>query len=149
QSSDGGIYRDIYEEFSGRSNLVGSLDAGIDKVLSTKSALIEATMSSEIRATLRGRSLFYLGRRSFYQQTYSIACRKGSPYIFAINDLLSRMIEAGLIYKWKDDEVKKVAGQSEGKLLEGSETGVLTLTHLQGAFLLYSLGSCGASLVFI
>ena len=57
------------------------------------------------------------------------------------------MVEAGLVNKWKNDQVKKVAGRGPGEGAGGGGeqvTGVLTIAHLQGAFFLYVLGGLAA-----
>jgi len=54
----------------------------------TKSALVEATLACEIRATILGREKFHLSRQSFYPQAYGIACIKGAPYRHTIDALL-------------------------------------------------------------
>ncbi|KAA0203547.1 Ionotropic receptor 210, partial [Hyalella azteca] len=62
---------------------------------------------------------------------------------------LSRMVEAGLIGKWKSVEVKKVAQRSAGRSYEDTRAGVLTLNHLQGAFIVYVIGGICATIAII
>ena len=55
------------------------------------------------------------------------------------------MLEAGLVNKWKSDEVSKVGGRQGARGDEEQPAMSLTLTHLQGAFFIYSLGIASAA----
>ncbi|KAK7084343.1 hypothetical protein SK128_011264 [Halocaridina rubra] len=109
---------------------------------------MSANLNSEIRASQKGRSRFYLARQTFFPQGYGIACRGGAPYLQKFDDVLVQLLQAGLINKWVKDEVLKLpsARGGQGKRRKTSDAQPLSLNHLQAAFYLL-FGGCVLSAV--
>ncbi|KAA0183283.1 Ionotropic receptor 212, partial [Hyalella azteca] len=115
-------------------------------VLTSRTAYIDSTLALEVRASMRGRQKFHLGREKFFAQSYTIACTKGAPFRIAFNSLLSQMVESGLINKWKKEQLDKISSKTIES--EPNPTEAITLAHLQGAFFVYALGCGSAALAF-
>ncbi|KAK8386701.1 hypothetical protein O3P69_017871 [Scylla paramamosain] len=91
--------------------------------------------------TSTGRDNFYLGRQSFFPQTYGIACMKGADYRKHFDRVLERLVQSGLVEKYKRDEFLKLGGRiTGGGGKRRGQTSAITITHLQGAFFLYVIG---------
>ncbi|KAK3894723.1 hypothetical protein Pcinc_001534 [Petrolisthes cinctipes] len=94
-----------------------------------------------------------MGRQSFFPQGYGIACPSGAGYREHFDILLERMVEAGLVEKWKTDEIltlnrRRHSSPSTGEIVRKGP-GAITITHLQGAFFIYVIGGGLALLVLM
>ncbi|KAJ9590102.1 hypothetical protein L9F63_016781 [Diploptera punctata] len=75
--------------------------------------------------------------------------RKSSPYLRRLNKLSIKLTEAGVVQYWEGDVARKYkSGCGSGPLYEDGPT-KLVLGHVQGAFMLYSLGIILSSLAFL
>jgi hypothetical protein len=84
----------------------------------------------------------------------SLALAKRSPYTAAFNVDVVRLIESGIVQHWKERITYKSVNSTVSRLFEKDgrkNTGpeVLTLEHIQGAFLLLAAGFLMCILVFI
>ncbi|XP_071524261.1 glutamate receptor ionotropic, delta-2-like [Panulirus ornatus] len=97
------------------------------KVLEADIVYMSASLNSEIRATHRGRHLFYLARNTFLPQAYGIACPSGAPYRNKLGLMLGRIVQVGLVSKWVRDEVTNM----ENIITQDDVSRSLSLDHLQ------------------
>ncbi|XP_071548363.1 glutamate receptor ionotropic, delta-2-like [Panulirus ornatus] len=154
QMATSGIYHDVGRLITGDRNYVDAPPSGVASVLEGKAAYIDARLSSEIQTIIQGRDNFFIGRQSFFPQSYGIACSKGTSHRAIFDRVLERIVEAGLVDKWKKDEIIKLgqAASLAGRLDQarrGVGPGAITIKHLQGAFFMYVLGSGVACLAFL
>ncbi|XP_064102705.1 glutamate receptor ionotropic, delta-2-like [Macrobrachium nipponense] len=137
-----GIYKqtwDLFHHEDLRESLVPTPSFGFDKVLQRKFVFIAPGAVSVAATTTRGREKFHLGRETFFPLRYGIAFHTGSPLKDKFSHLILRLIEGGLVVKWKDDTVLQMSRASE--VHEKSATlSAITLSNLQGAFYLMALG---------
>ncbi|XP_068202874.1 uncharacterized protein [Palaemon carinicauda] len=150
QEADSGIYKqtwDLFDHKDRSQSFVNSPATGINRVLEKKFVYIGPTTYTESLATRLGRRKFHFGRSSFYPQGIVIGFFPGTPYKDIFNDLLLRMVEGGLVTKWRDDEI--MAASSQLNLVEETKTKAITLTHLQAAFFVIALGSSLATVVLL
>lgn len=77
----------------------------------------------------------------FYKKSYNLLSR--------FDDIIRRVLESGLITKWrKDSDLKRNANQRKNDKAQ-DENIILTLDHISGAFIVYGIGMGIATLVFI
>ncbi|XP_076069237.1 putative glutamate receptor [Oratosquilla oratoria] len=142
QDATSGIYRDIYlVGVRPEVSHVPTSNAGLIKVLNEDFVYVAATLGLQIRINQMGQSKFHLAKENMYPQAYGIVCSRGSPYRSKFNKILARMIEAGLIGKWAQEQREMSRPKQD---LEGGDTSlptrVITLKHLQAAFFLLFIG---------
>ncbi|PSN46628.1 Ionotropic receptor 105 [Blattella germanica] len=84
----------------------------------------------------------------------SIGLTKNSPYTSGVNEVISRLIESGIIKNWQSDVIIRRSSsqmthvfEETDRKLSGPE--VLKVQNLQGAFLLLLCGLCFGSLMFL
>nr|XP_053647536.1 glutamate receptor ionotropic, delta-2-like [Cherax quadricarinatus] len=118
---------------------------GWKKILKHKYVFVNAQLNSRLTATKRGRGNFYIARQTFLPQGYGIACPTGSPYKDVFSSVIIRLIEGGLVYKWAEDEVKKVAKNNSPS--GGSRIAAINLHQLQAAFFILLMGFAISALV--
>ncbi|XP_068229256.1 glutamate receptor ionotropic, delta-1-like [Palaemon carinicauda] len=147
-----GIYKEIWQLFNHKDrsqSFFPGPDEGFDKIISHKVIFVNAQFNSRIRATMRGADKFHMAKQSFYPQGYGLVCFSGTPFMGKFNKMISYMTEGGLIMKWADDQVLKVAlgrklTEEDGEA-DGGPTPI-TIRHLQAAFILLALGFLVAAL---
>ncbi|XP_045104359.1 glutamate receptor ionotropic, delta-2-like [Portunus trituberculatus] len=141
QKATSGVYHQIGRLMTTDKHYVDSPSNGIARVLQGPAVYIDARLSMEIQMIVQGKDNFYLGRQSFFPQTYGIACMKGADYRRHFDRVLERLVQSGLVEKYKRDEFLKLGGRITG--VGGKrrgQTSAITITHLQGAFFLYVIG---------
>jgi hypothetical protein len=88
----------------------------------------------------------------------SMFFRSGSPFLESFNRILYRLVASGMVNKFWEDIMRQKIGHEEeyGDEYEdedadggGSDAVVLTVTHLQGAFIFLLLGLTFGLIVFI
>jgi hypothetical protein len=85
----------------------------------------------------------------------SLGLAKGSPYTVAFNEGVSRLQEAGIIDKWQEDVLLRRGDHRISSMLQDTHlihSGgplKLSLSNLQGAFVLLLIGDAAAILTFI
>ncbi|XP_064101788.1 glutamate receptor ionotropic, delta-2-like [Macrobrachium nipponense] len=151
READSGIYKQTWDLFNHKDrsqSFVNSPATGIERVLSRKFVYIGPTTYTQSLAAKLGSHKFHFGRSSFYQQNIVIICVPGVPYREVFNELLLRMVEGGLVEKWKDDEIFSTSRKDSVKE-ESSKISAITLTHLQGAFFIIAVGSLMSTVVLL
>ncbi|XP_066949953.1 probable glutamate receptor isoform X2 [Macrobrachium rosenbergii] len=142
KGSTQGIYKqtwDLFHHKDLKESLIETPPIGFNKVMEQKFVFIAPATVSAIAATTRGREKFHLGRGRFFPLRYGIAFHTGSPLKDKFSHLILRLVEGGLVVKWKDDTVLKMSRAS--KVLENSAThSAISLANLQGAFYVLALG---------
>ncbi|XP_069994897.1 probable glutamate receptor [Penaeus vannamei] len=149
--AESGIYKEVWDLFDGEESLLKTPEEGFDKVLSEKFVLINSQLNAEIRAAVRGRGRYHMGRDSFYPHGYGIACFSGAPFKPIFDVMLARINEGGMITKWAQEEILKVAGKEKGAKGEAEKEGnySLTLLHLRAAFFLLLAGMAVSACAFL
>ncbi|XP_069946497.1 glutamate receptor ionotropic, delta-2-like [Cherax quadricarinatus] len=133
---------------AGKEEMVTSSESGSRykwQILKHKYVFVNAQLNSRLTATKRGRGNFYIARQTFLPQGYGIACPTGSPYKDVFSSVIIRLIEGGLVYKWAEDEVKKVAKNNSPS--GGSRIAAINLHQLQAAFFILLMGFAISALV--
>ncbi|XP_068233901.1 uncharacterized protein [Palaemon carinicauda] len=88
-----------------------------------------------------GRRKFHIGRENVYPMIIAIAVPPRAPYKKSLDRKLLRIVEGGLIAKWRADEFTKVSFRAASDSEESSrKTYAINLVHLQAAFFLFLLG---------
>ncbi|XP_042211846.1 glutamate receptor ionotropic, delta-1-like [Homarus americanus] len=144
-----GIYHEVWKLFNHKDrdqSFLSTPASGFDMILKQKYVYINAQLNSELIATQQGRANYYIARETFLPQGYGIACSSGSPFKEVFSNILLRLTEAGLVYKWADNEVNKVAKNNSPT----SETGptAIKIQHLQAAFFMLVIGFATSAAVF-
>ncbi|XP_068202880.1 glutamate receptor ionotropic, delta-1-like [Palaemon carinicauda] len=132
REAESGIYKhtwDLFNHDDRSQSFVNSPATGIARVLSTKFVYIGPTTFTQSLAAKLGSQKFHFGRSSFYPQSIVVICIPGVPYQNVFTRLLLRMVEGGLVEKWKDDEIFTASGKDSDK--EEVEISAITLTHMQ------------------
>ncbi|XP_045129467.1 glutamate receptor ionotropic, delta-1-like [Portunus trituberculatus] len=145
-----GIYREVWLLMNHEDRDESFLPApqsGIDMILKREYyVFINAQLNSVMKATQSGqRHKFHIGRETFLPQSYGIACSTGSPLRDAFSDILRRLSEGGLVYKWAGDEV--AGGSSSNRAGKTTGPPAITVQHLQAAFFLLTLGLVTSTVV--
>ncbi|KAJ9599894.1 hypothetical protein L9F63_009841 [Diploptera punctata] len=83
---------------------------------------------------------------TFYAETYEI--RRNSPFLPRFNTLIKRIMESGLLYKWRKDELYNSTLEEQHWLKTTDMATVLKLSHVQAAFYILIMGLSVSSLVF-
>ncbi|XP_069193537.1 glutamate receptor ionotropic, delta-2-like [Procambarus clarkii] len=140
-----GIYKQVWQLFNHKDrskSFFRSPEQGFAKILVEKIVVVNAQLNSEVRAAQHGRESYHMARNTFYPQAYGIACNKGSPFLPKFNQMLRRITEAGLIMRWKEQEISKISGRSPSRRGLSSDRGpsAITMKHLQAAFFVLLLG---------
>ncbi|XP_066976336.1 glutamate receptor ionotropic, delta-2-like [Macrobrachium rosenbergii] len=146
-----GIYKETWKLFNHEDrskSFFSTPDEGFDKILPNKLIMINPQLSSRIRATTRGLSSFHFAKLTFYPQGYGIVCFSGAPFRSKFNQILSYMMEGGLISKWTDEEVTKAAGKSPAAERKREHTAI-TIKHLQAAFFVLLFGFLIAAVTLV
>ncbi|XP_064102407.1 probable glutamate receptor isoform X2 [Macrobrachium nipponense] len=151
RGSTQGIYKqtwDLFHHDDLKESLIETPPIGFNKVMERKFVFIAPATVSAIAATTRGREKFHLGRGRFYPLRYGIAFHTGSPLKDKFSHLILRLVEGGLVVKWKDDTVLKMSRAS--KVLETSAThSAITLANLQGVFYVLALGYVASTVTLL
>ncbi|KAK7076309.1 hypothetical protein SK128_001033 [Halocaridina rubra] len=148
-----GIYQKIYTLFNHKNrskSFFSHPDVGFEVLGNENFIFFNSEVSSKIRAIKKGLDRYHFGRQTFYPQGYGIACNTGAPYREKFNEMLVFMREGGLISKWADEELVKVAGKS--KRTSDTTSGrakVISLKHLQAAFFILLIGFIFAGVVLM
>ncbi|XP_073977495.1 uncharacterized protein isoform X4 [Rhodnius prolixus] len=95
-------------------------------------------------------------KESLYGSPCALMFNKASPYVHHFNNMLHRLLDAGIITFWEEDvarkymSVRKQMAIKESKV-KRSENLVkkLTIDHVQGTFLIYTSGILCALITFL
>jgi hypothetical protein len=90
-----------------------------------------------------GVPLIYPFDDDFVQYNTVMYLKKGSPLLDSFNDIILYAMQAGLLDKWYKDDIyrSKLRAHKKSKTDKDDGYSVLSTTHLQGAFVLYGIGS--------
>ncbi|XP_076069238.1 glutamate receptor ionotropic, delta-2-like [Oratosquilla oratoria] len=148
-SAKDGIYKDLLTLafFKDKSYSFSTVD-GLSKTLEKDYVYIGGWLSSKVILMRQGSHKYHLAKERFYPQGLSIACRSGSPFRRVFDKILTRVVQAGLVDKWTEDEISKVrASGAEDSSSPTRAASAITLVHLQAAFVILGLGVLSAALV--
>lgn len=133
------------------------LDSLFDQVADGRYALIENRQYLETVAGARyprGRSSLRIVPQCLLTYSIGVAFPLNSPLADLLNPLIVRVVEAGLVLKWRREVVDYYRSQSvDSQNIQdtgiSSRTTALALTHLQGVFYVLAIGYLVALLVFV
>ncbi|XP_071526281.1 probable glutamate receptor [Panulirus ornatus] len=140
KTADSGIYQEMWQLFNHEDpdQSFLSTEKAIKMILKQKYVFIGSRLNVKLNAARWGLNKFYFARQTFLPQGFGIACSSGSPYKDVFSSILIRLTEAGLVTKWANDEVNKVAQNISP--LGNSGPSAISLQHLQAAFFIMVLG---------
>lgn len=132
-------------------------DSIFDKVAAGQYALIENRQYLETVAGARysrGRSSLRIVPQCLLTYSIGVAFPKNSPLTDLLNPLIVRVVEAGLVLRWRREVVAYYRSQSieshnTQDTAVSSRTNALALTHLQGVFYALGIGYLIALIVFL
>ncbi|XP_066954072.1 probable glutamate receptor isoform X2 [Macrobrachium rosenbergii] len=128
-----GIYKRTWELFDHRDRTRSFVDdnvTGMKRVLESNFLLIGMKVVCELLAMKMGRSKFHIGRDDFFPHSIAIPLPIGAPYRETFDIVMMRMVEGGLISKWREEEVRRVEARTSDGVVE-SQVYAITLKHLQ------------------
>lgn len=100
--------------------------------------------------TKNGRMLLYWLKSDIASYPVEMIMTKGFPLLKRINNIISRIKEAGLIAKWQYDFLEKADDNLTLPIsYDDTQEIILTQIHLEGAFILLIIGLIFAAVVFI
>ncbi|XP_071526279.1 glutamate receptor ionotropic, delta-1-like [Panulirus ornatus] len=143
-----GIYHEVWQLFNHEDpdqSFLPTPDSGFDAVLTRKLVYMYTDISSEVKATQRGRDNFYISRQSFLPQNIAIVCSSGSPYRDTISAILMLFTAAGLVDRWANDEVNNIPRFMSASRDSGPTA--ISLQHLQAAFIIVALSFAVSTLL--
>ncbi|XP_069159716.1 glutamate receptor ionotropic, delta-2-like [Procambarus clarkii] len=151
KSAESGVLQGLWRAMDPSRSFPANGQEAMLKVLTEDVVYMTASLNAEIRATQRGRRRFHLARQTFSPQGYGLACTTGSPFRHTFEALLGRMVQAGLVNKWVNDEMNKLRRKSSQVEVETQDviTRALSLTHIQGAFIILVSGFLVSTTVFL
>ncbi|KAF2346687.1 Ionotropic glutamate receptor, partial [Trinorchestia longiramus] len=86
---------------------------------------------------------FSLGREEFFPEHVAMAVPKGSPHLWKFDEEIKLMLKGGLVQKWMQDHWPKKDRCSTTAYGSGDGTRTVSLSDMQGSFILLGLGGWG------
>ncbi|KAF2354013.1 Ionotropic glutamate receptor L-glutamate and glycine-binding domain [Trinorchestia longiramus] len=83
---------------------------------------------------------FSLGREEFFPEHVAMAVPKGSPHLWKFDEEIKLMLKGGLVQKWMQDHWPKKDRCSTTAYGSGDGTRTVSLSDMQGSFILLGLG---------
>ncbi|XP_076049330.1 glutamate receptor ionotropic, kainate 2-like [Oratosquilla oratoria] len=83
---------------------------------------------------------YHTSRESYANQEYGVVTPSGAPYLPRINEIITRLVEAGLVEQWIKDEYWKVQRREKSQKEDDEGLRAMGMDHLLSAFLLLLLG---------
>ncbi|XP_066988250.1 probable glutamate receptor isoform X2 [Macrobrachium rosenbergii] len=141
-----GIYKEVWGLFD-HKNRDNSFVVS-PEILTEKLVHICPVIGGSIYTGELGRSKFHQSKEEFFPQGDGIPMPQGAPYNGPFSHWLIKMNEGGLIKRWQEIEDERIAVETD---YEGeSNKIVITLTHLQAAFFIITIGYVtGAIVMFL
>ncbi|XP_068220145.1 glutamate receptor ionotropic, delta-2-like [Palaemon carinicauda] len=145
-----GIYKETWALFNHEDRDQSFIrgDTAYEEVLKREKFLyIGPTLRAHTEALRHGREKFHIGKDSFSSMWIGYACARGAPFKKEFNRLILRILQAGLIIKWKDDELRKMKKARPGKA--PSRQRPIKLIYMQAAFYVLLLGYTVSTFTFL
>ncbi|XP_076314970.1 putative glutamate receptor [Tachypleus tridentatus] len=145
QSSNSTVYRQIGK---GATELVTSSEEGLDLVLTGQYAFIkeksylDVIMSQDYQKTNFCR--VHIAKEEFFKVGFGIALQKNSPYLEIFNLEVMKMIQTGLLEKWRQRYWPK---RQDCK--DNVKEQRIGLGDLQGIFLFFAIGVALSIIIFL
>ncbi|XP_064088894.1 glutamate receptor ionotropic, kainate glr-3-like [Macrobrachium nipponense] len=146
-----GIYKRTWELFDHGDRTRSFVDdnvTGMKRVLESDFLLIGMKVVCELLVMKMGRNKFHIGRDDFFPHSIAIPLPRGAPYREAFDQVMMRMVEGGLISKWRGEEVRRVEERTSDDAVT-SQAYAITLRHLQAAFFILITGLALATVSLI
>lgn len=93
------------------------------------------------------KAVYYFSER-IYEADLVFYFRKGTPWKYKFDEGIQRLVESSLIDKWRGDIINEVRGNNTEGRKESAEQS-LSVSHLQGPFLILVIGISLASSSFV
>ncbi|XP_076373247.1 putative glutamate receptor [Tachypleus tridentatus] len=144
KTSNNVVYRKIGEEVK---TLVASSEDGLNLVLTGQYAFIkeksylDVKMSEDYKNTNSCR--MHLAKEEFFKVGFGIALQKNSPYLRIFNMEIMKMIQTGIMEKWRQRYWPK-----QGICEEDGHKRRIALDDLQGIFFFFAVGVATSTIVF-
>ncbi|XP_076352809.1 glutamate receptor ionotropic, delta-1-like [Tachypleus tridentatus] len=118
------------------------------KTLNSDYAFIEARAQMEFEAAKMGEDKFSIAKDSFSSVTVGIALQKGCPYKESFDKIIRRIVQAGLMQKWKRDVKETLRRNTSGN---NQETTIrpLQVDDLFGACMFLLIGNTLSTLLLV
>ncbi|XP_068246676.1 glutamate receptor ionotropic, delta-2-like [Palaemon carinicauda] len=139
---------DLFDHGDRGRSFVNDNVTGMKKVLESDFLLIGMKVVCELLSMKLGRSKFHIGRDDFFPHSIAVPVPIGAPYKEVFDRVMMRMVEGGLISKWKEEEVRKVSQRTPDSVAS-SRAYAITLKHLQAAFFIMIVGFVLATVVLV
>ncbi|CAL4075686.1 unnamed protein product, partial [Meganyctiphanes norvegica] len=149
EQSSSGLFHNIWKHHHRKNSLVDTVEECIQTAASPRIVCLEAKLAAEIHMMRFGRHQYHVATDNFYPQGYGIAFPKGSPYTAVFDHAVLRMTEAGLITKWKNDQLFMQDNSKIKRISSKDGLQSLNLLQIQGGFFLYGIGIVISILVFL
>ncbi|XP_064114603.1 glutamate receptor ionotropic, delta-2-like isoform X2 [Macrobrachium nipponense] len=151
KTATGGLFKQTWELFNHNDrskSFVDNIPAGVQRVLKEKFVFITSDNFARAFVQTLGEGMFHLSRERLFPSYFAIACQTGSPITNQITRLVLRLKEGGIIEKIIDDAYRKLPAVPSARETEVKNISI-TLTHLQTAFYMFTLGTAVSTLAFI
>ncbi|XP_042231237.1 ionotropic receptor 93a-like [Homarus americanus] len=152
----------IYKKLGELMYVIPTVDIGQQEAIERKQAHLENRRYQQLNIARKytqadRTAMLYIGRESLLTGQAGWPIPHDAPYRPVLDRSLMAIIEAGLYEKWNRDLLFQAQLEAHQRLQqEGAEETdsdnkdrSLTITHLQGAFMLLLLGLCLAGLTFV
>ncbi|XP_068238588.1 probable glutamate receptor [Palaemon carinicauda] len=136
-----GVIRQTWNLFNHEDRSKSFIDdifVGVNRVLEEKFVFITGDGFARGLVEMYGNK-FHFGKEMIYPSYMGIICQMGSPVTDTISRLVLRMREGGIVEKIANDLYRKIPMHPSATVTE-TKSASITLTHLQAAFYLFSLG---------
>ncbi|CAL4065698.1 unnamed protein product, partial [Meganyctiphanes norvegica] len=127
QKATTGIYNDVWKLFDPQESFFSKDKDFIRKVAGGEHIYIANRMYSMGIIAETGQSRLRLSKASFFPQHCGVVTASGCPFRKAINQILIRLNEAGLVDMWLNEELRKVNVEEDAA---DSNIIVLALEHV-------------------
>ncbi|KAI0208463.1 Glutamate receptor ionotropic, delta-1 [Lamellibrachia satsuma] len=145
QTAKGGVYSEIWDGMTSHSgSIVGGSEAGFRKTKTENYAFIGDKTYLDSYAA--GDSDLILLPEEFYKVGFGFALPKDWPYTEYINDVVMKLVECGIVKRWKQKHWPRSLSRATDTRLF---TRIFTLVDMEGNFFVIGIGTIVALGVLI
>ncbi|XP_064119651.1 glutamate receptor ionotropic, delta-2-like [Macrobrachium nipponense] len=151
KTATGGLFKQTWELFNHNDrskSFVDNMAAGVQRVLKEKFVFITSDNYARAFVQTLGEGLFHLSRERLFPSYVGFVCQTGSPITNQITRVLLRLTESGVTEKLAADVYRQLPLDPSARKNKVENLSI-TLTHLQAAFYMITLGSVVSALAFV
>ncbi|XP_076041805.1 uncharacterized protein LOC143025690 [Oratosquilla oratoria] len=115
-------------------------NGGFDKLLTEKVVAMAGKANIHYSMIRKGLHLYHTSRESHAIEEYGVVTPNGAPYLPRINEIITRLVEAGLVEHWIKDEFWKAQTKHKRQKEDDEGLKAMGMDHLVSAFLLLLVG---------